>query len=49
MTKLYIVRREDLLKFDFPEGTIREAGSIWMTVAFTDSQRASYPHPISDY
>jgi hypothetical protein len=49
MKKLYIVRREDAFKIGFPQSAIMEAGSIWVTVALTDSERASYPYSISDY
>lgn len=49
MKKLYIVRREDAFKIGFPQSAIMEAGSIWMRVALTDSERASYPYSISDY
>ena len=49
MKKLYLIRRQDLFPAwsQIPFGSILEAGSIWMTVSFTDVERDAYTFPIS--
>jgi hypothetical protein len=50
MKKLYLIRTEDfftaMARGEIPEDCIREAGTIWITLALTDEERNKYTFPI---
>lgn len=52
MKTLYLIRREDwftaLGKGQIPDDSIREFGTVWISILLTPEQKQAYSYPISN-